>query len=603
MLNAGAPHPLLVIFTALPPARNGIADYAAQLLAGLAKHYECVCVLADDAPPPPPILRQYARMMFISEYRAAAAGLAAERHLFQVGNNSGNAYMLPWLERASGVVTLHDPSLAHLMSWMAPDGLDGAAFRALTRASYGEWGVEYLNAILEARCAIGQELQYLRPVIAACRAVIVHSRIARLRARSEGRAPVHVIPHFAIPPAGRPGTSGASQNDTVQLLCLGFVARTKRIDLVLAAMTLLLREGLKVRLTIAGEPRAEEYDVESQIQALELASYVTLAGYVEEKRIEDLLAETDIVVNLRDPTSGETSGTLMRALAAGRCCVVSDVGAYSEFPTACVVKVAGDDMTPEGLALRLSGLIIDARRRERIAANAAVFAAKTASLQAVSERYVDAIESAYRSPAVALPHGPFQPRFRTRADADVIAASARRVSLRDGRRNLWWRERLLPVAAGEGRLLMFGATSEDAQLARDAFGWPFVAVRKAWSGAMEQAAADTPASFDAVLILLTPELADDDILRGDALMAAVRLLRPTGMMTVEIECDAATIADIRSVLHRSGYDVARDAAGITLPDPEQSEPSWTSSDAWGATFVRVCAGPLDAGPAGHPSAQ
>ena len=56
-------------------------------------------------------------------------------------------------------------------------------------------------------------------------------------------------------------------------------------------------------------------------------------GYIADAEIWPLLGACDVLVSLRWPTMGETSASVIRALAAGRPVVVSDVGWSSELPT------------------------------------------------------------------------------------------------------------------------------------------------------------------------------------------------------------------------------------------------------------------------------
>ena len=96
----------LTVWTPLPPERNGIADYAAILLGGLAAHYDCR-VACDDwlgqAPPGIPVIDP-----------ALAHRGAGPRVLHQIGNNPGHGFVLRGLRGMPGVTTLHDPGLLHL---------------------------------------------------------------------------------------------------------------------------------------------------------------------------------------------------------------------------------------------------------------------------------------------------------------------------------------------------------------------------------------------------------------------------------------------------------------------------------------------------------
>ncbi len=51
------------------------------------------------------------------------------------------------------------------------------------------------------------------------------------------------------------------------------------------------------------------------------------------------VSQDDIVVNLRSPSMGETSGSVIRALAEGRPCIVTDDAWFSELPDSAVIKI------------------------------------------------------------------------------------------------------------------------------------------------------------------------------------------------------------------------------------------------------------------------
>ena len=55
------------------------------------------------------------------------------------------------------------------------------------------------------------------------------------------------------------------------------------------------------------------------------------------------MAACDVLVNLRYPTMGETSGSVIRALSLGKPLVVSDVGWFRELPDDVVLKVPVDE--------------------------------------------------------------------------------------------------------------------------------------------------------------------------------------------------------------------------------------------------------------------
>ncbi|HYO75227.1 MAG TPA: hypothetical protein VE010_02090, partial [Thermoanaerobaculia bacterium] len=84
---------------------------------------------------------------------------------------------------------------------------------------------------------------------------------------------------------------------------------------------------------IVGEP-APNID----LGALQGDGIVT-TGYVADEEFAAYYAIADRLVNLRYPSAGETSGTLIRAFDAGKPVAVSDYAQFAEFPDHCVFKV------------------------------------------------------------------------------------------------------------------------------------------------------------------------------------------------------------------------------------------------------------------------
>ena len=80
---------------------------------------------------------------------------------------------------------------------------------------------------------------------------------------------------------------------------------------------------LAERLTLAG---------------LEVAS-VRVLGFAPIEDFVGYLGACDVVLNLRFPTVGESSGTLLRSLGLGKAVMVSEIGSFAEFPDDVCLKV------------------------------------------------------------------------------------------------------------------------------------------------------------------------------------------------------------------------------------------------------------------------
>ncbi|OYY68299.1 glycosyltransferase family 4 protein [Sphingomonas sp. 28-63-12] len=561
----------LVIFSPMPPSMNGIADYTAALLSHFEQWYDCWCVVADDAPDPLLVGRWQA--MTLSEYRHHFDRWRNERHLFQIGNNTGHAYMLPWLEQVAGVVVQHDAAMPHMLGALAEMRSGHQGFLEILNAAHGRHGGQIAADAMRNGLWIGsvtQEFDCLPLVAARARMMIVHSRLAalRLKAAAPGVAVV-VIPHFAQSRALGIGRQPAveTEDQSIMLLCMGFASRAKRIDLTLGAMALLRAQGHDVRLTIAGQVRAEEDDIEAQVAALGLESWVTITGYVAEEDIDRHLESADIVINLRDPTAGESSGTVGRAMAAGCCVVVTDVGAFAEMAEGTVIKVPRPQMRADCLAAILAPYVCSAERRAQLGRQAAAHADHHETMEIVAARYRTAIEAAYAAPSPALPSALAEVAFHVRQAMLFIEARAAEAGPAF---SLWWRETLLPVSTNGGHLEVIGGNGGDKLLANTAFGW----TGHKGSGAVGCSA-----------LALVDE--QSWAAPGECLAYIWDWLDRLPMLqsvTIEVANPDRLPEMLRFAMGNRGMAMARSAEGPDIPLVSEPGLQWVPR-AWGASFV------------------
>jgi hypothetical protein len=71
---------------------------------------------------------------------------------------------------------------------------------------------------------------------------------------------------------------------------------------------------------------------------LGLSAAVRVMGFTPIGDFTGYMAACDIVLNLRYPTVGESSGSLLRALGLGKAVLVSGIGAFREFPDDVCLK-------------------------------------------------------------------------------------------------------------------------------------------------------------------------------------------------------------------------------------------------------------------------
>jgi glycosyltransferase involved in cell wall biosynthesis len=243
--------------------------------------------------------------------------------------------------------------------------------------------------------------------------VIVHSRYAAGRLQgARWDLPVRVIPHLLSPAVARyDGLTRAEVRARLGLpvagppllLMLGHVTPPKQADLVLEALAILHAGRASVAGAAASQPPclviggAEEpgLDLDAALARHGLpAGTVRRTGWLEEEAFFTWLRAADLLLALRFPVAGETSGTLVRALGMGTPALVYDFGPAAEFPDSVVAKLP---FRPEGngaadaLASALAGLLADPARlaaqsrfaREHLYCNATAYSCAAAFAAAI----------------------------------------------------------------------------------------------------------------------------------------------------------------------------------------------------------------------------
>ena len=170
--------------------------------------------------------------------------------------------------------------------------------------------------------------------------LIVHSRYVERGVREAGYGgPLWRIPHPAWP---EDGPEPAELHGDPLVGCFGHLNMNKRIPLLLEGFCLLRERRPGARLLLVGEA-TERFDLDRRLERLGLGDEVLIReGYVSEERFCSLMAACDVLVNLRSPTMGETSGSVIRALSLGKPMLVSDLGWFSELPDDVALKIPVD---------------------------------------------------------------------------------------------------------------------------------------------------------------------------------------------------------------------------------------------------------------------
>jgi SAM-dependent methyltransferase len=112
-------------------------------------------------------------------------------------------------------------------------------------------------------------------------------------------------------------------------------------------------------------------------------------GFVTQEEFMEYMDGCDIVLNLRFPTVGESSGSLMRALGLGKAVLVSNVGSFAELPDDVCMKVAVDASEEDSIFEYLNLLVSRPSVRLELGRRARNWVERECNWDLVSRLYLD----------------------------------------------------------------------------------------------------------------------------------------------------------------------------------------------------------------------
>lgn len=390
--GAAAPSkPRLAFVSPLPPARSGIADYSADLLPELARHYDIELVLAQDSVTEMPYPQRSVDWFDRHAH-------AFDRIVYQFGNSAFHAHMFDLLERHPGVVVLHDFFLSGVVSHAeAEHALPNHYCRTLYLAHGYEALAEEKNAGRTASC-----LAYPcnKPVLDRATGVIVHSRHAADLARrwygADYAARLRVLPLLRRAPAGTERAAARhalGYADEEFVLCsFGILSEPKCNDRIVDAwLASDLARDPRCRLVFVGEVAPGRFGIALRDR---IAGHprISITGHVDDARYRAHLAAADAAVQLRASSRGETSAGVLDCLAFGLATVVNAHGSAAEVPDTTCLRMA-DAFGDAELRAAIETLWADPALRARLGSAAAAFMKADHAPERVGRLYRDAIEA------------------------------------------------------------------------------------------------------------------------------------------------------------------------------------------------------------------
>ncbi|RFP11906.1 MULTISPECIES: glycosyltransferase [unclassified Duganella] len=414
--NTAAARPRLAYISPLPPEKSGIADYSVELIAELEPYYDITLVVAAASAGGVAATALGARLPLLTPEQFDQQAPHFQRLLYHFGNSNAHQYMFPLLERHPGIVVLHDFFLSGVIDNMEREGVQPLAYVRALYASHGHSG-------LLAHKELGHNpsiwaMPSNKAVLDQAAGVIVHSDFSRTLAEQwygPGSADTwRTLPLLRGLPPQAAGQTPAELRAAARrqlgiaehefLVCsFGMLGPTKLnhrlLDAFLASP---LARQIDCRLLFVGENEGGQYGAELARRitgaAHDTPASIAITGFVSTDDYQHYLAASDVAVQLRTQTRGETSASVLDCLLHGVPAIINAHGAAATLPDAVLVKLP-DLFEDAQLSAALAELYAQPQRRAQLAEAGRAHVRLHHAPAAVGRQYHGAIEELARDSA------------------------------------------------------------------------------------------------------------------------------------------------------------------------------------------------------------
>ncbi|MEZ5571590.1 MAG: glycosyltransferase [Halioglobus sp.] len=398
--------PALAFVSPLPPTASGIAQYCVEILPALAQHYEVTLVVENPQSLNAELKRNFA---VIDHRQMMKHGSRYERIIYHFGNSPFHYDYFQLLKAHPGVVVLHDIYLGDCIlsnrSQLGTSELYQAIYASHGWAAIADCAGPVTQAIgLYPACAGVFNHSY---------GVIVHNNFAsEILSHYFGKATLSGLRQTPLARASKvlPDKSEARQNLGISsqhwvYASFGLINQNKCMEELMDAWEQSgLAQDSNAKLYLVGGCSNQDIEksVRSWIARLANSGQVVLTGYVDNATYNQYLSATDVAIQLRRNSRGESSAALLDCLGAGLPTIVNAHGSMAELPEDTVIRL-DDDFSREELSQTLSAFYSSRQSLEAVRAKGLSHVLKYHSTEIAAAAYTDAIESSYaNNPKVAI---------------------------------------------------------------------------------------------------------------------------------------------------------------------------------------------------------
>jgi len=400
--------PRLAMWTPLPPALSGVSDYSVDLLDALRGWADVEVFVAGGYEPDADLRRRFT-VREASSFSSLMAHRGYDFVVYQLGASEFHRFEEKAVERWPGVLTLHDLTWGRMLADQAIRFHRVPELRRRMLEEEGDTVLRDFDAIdvsgEQGWAGLDRVLHdhYLLGRLVGCSlAQIVHvpGAVAKLSARYPAARPVF-FPMGVADPWRRVTTRDSKElrrscgfgDDEFVLGAFGIADAVKRLERGVEAIAALRAEGIPSRFVIVGRFWTPTYreEISGLARRLSVEDHVDILGHVPADRFAELLCGVDAVLNLRFPFHWQMSATLVRAIAAGKPVLVTELSAWDFLPSRFCLPVRPDRHELDRLVTQVRRLALGPETRTVLGDEARRWYLENATVERMASCYRDVL--------------------------------------------------------------------------------------------------------------------------------------------------------------------------------------------------------------------
>jgi glycosyltransferase involved in cell wall biosynthesis/predicted SAM-dependent methyltransferase len=399
-LDENLKKPRLALVTPLPPEKTGVADYSRDLISVLREYYVVTLITPQtnidltscmDCP--------VRNIQWLYDHIDQI-----DRVLYQIGNSPFHLHMIDLIKSIPGTVILNDFFLGDLLSWAELQRIKEFCW---TEALYLSHGYSVVRERYTNPAGVKKNYPANLEILRHAKGVIVHSEFT-LNLFKEFYFE-NVTENCIVLPLMRLPVDYINKNEAKRLLgfreedvvvcSFGFLDKTKLNDVLLDCwLESEFSKMINYHLIFVGENQGGSYGEEliKKINESHSSKRIKITGYVSPDQYKMYLSASDLGVQLREISRGETSAAILDCMNYGLPVIVNANGSIQELNHNSVWMLQ-NQFSRLDLIDALKCLLNDTNKRQKMGELARAILSTKHSPQKLSLRIHNFIEKNYKN--------------------------------------------------------------------------------------------------------------------------------------------------------------------------------------------------------------